>query len=187
MEKEKMKNQIKFAKLEQVALSEKDKKTLIKFLLLFNVFEARLFENGQHVNDLLKQISADVAKEPWFDIALCDSFLTFFIKRYINDNGKTNNRFDQLRLTGHADNMTSPKGNAKAVLLGKELKQENILFACLCISYRFRNNLFHGSKDVLGLNAYYDCFEIIIEFITSLLEMMIENDFYGLNTKYKKT
>ena len=184
MEKEKMQNQIRFAKLEQTNLSKKNEKILIKFLLLFNVFEARLFKNGQHVNDLLKQISSDVVKESWFDMSLCADFLSFFRKRYIDDNGTTNKKFDNLKLAGSANDRTTPKGNAKAVILNKEAKQENILFACLCIAYRFRNNFFHGSKDVLGLNVYYDCFEVIIEFVTSLLEAMIDNDFSGLNTKY---
>lgn len=183
MEVNTMKLQLEFAQLKNTSLSPEAQDQLVVFLLVFNVFEARLFKNGKGVSNLLKKISEDVVKERWFCDEIFKEYLIFFKERYVVEEN-VNKAFYLLRLSGEKNNVSNDKGNAMAVILGQEKGSGNVLRCCLCIAYRFRNNLFHGEKEVLGLDAYYDCFDKIVKFIVLLLEKMIDNDFKGLKDKY---
>lgn len=44
----------------------------------------------------------------------------------------------------------------------------------LTLSYTFRNNLFHGQKDIRDLEVYEDDFEEITDFIVSLMKYLDE-------------
>lgn len=175
-----MKAQLEFALLKDNNLSTNEQHQLVTFLLVFNVFEARLFKDGRGVSNLLISICNDLVNEQWFCISDFQDYIDFFKNRYVKDE----NKFHQLQLTGKIDDLSTDKGNAKAVLYGEEASNEKVLRCCFCIAYRFRNNLFHGNKDVLGLNAYCDCFNKIMNFIVLLMEKMIDNKFDGLQTKY---
>ena len=178
-----MNAQLEFALLKNSSLSSDEQHQLVVFLLIFNVFEARLFKDGRGVSKLLRNICNDIANEPWFRIGDFQDYADFLKKRYVA-NGTMTVNFSRLKLSGSASDVSTDRGNAKAVLLGKELSTDKVLLCYFCIAYRFRNNLFHGNKDVLGLNAYYDCFSEIVTFMVSIMDKMIANNFSGLQTKY---
>ena len=69
----------------------------------------------------------------------------------------------------------------KSVLLGEKNSAKDTIYAYFCIAYRFRNNLFHGNKQVLGLNIYDECFQVVIDFMCQIMDEMITNDFSLLN------
>lgn len=158
-------------------LKNRDQKILISFLFVFNVFEAHLIKENETAASARKEISRRIVEKEWFNIQICDDFLLFFKDRYINNESRLNHKFGQLRLSGAVNRIETERGNAKSVLLDETDSAEKIMYCCLAISYRFRNNLFHGSKNILGLNLYYECFEVIIKFLKELMQQMLDNDF----------
>lgn len=74
-----------------------------------------------------------------------DKFLTYFVNRYL-EKGKTNDRYKKLNLR----NGDKPK-LVESVLNGSETTPEKVLLAILIIVYRYRNNLFHGIKEITDL------------------------------------
>lgn len=189
MDKEIMLNQLNWAtSLEGNLLSEEEQKVIVKFLLLFNVFEARLFKDGYGVSNLLEQISKDLKLQNWYDISKYNLYGKFFSDRYINDKNKCTGYFKNLKLKGTLNDKNSIKYKCKDALVKfknyKENNNDYLLNSYLEIAYRFRNNLFHGNKSTIGLNIYKECFEKIIFLIENLLKDMILNNFDGLNNKY---
>ncbi len=178
-----MNAQLEFAQLKNSSLSSDEQHQLVVFLLIFNVFEARLFKDGRGVSTLLRKICSDLSNEKWLNMVDFQDYANFFKKRYVA-NGNMTGDFTRLRLTGSVSDVSTDRGNAKAVLLGRETSPEKVLLCYFGIAYRFRNNLFHGNKNVLGLNTYYDCFSKIVTFMVSVMDKMIDNNFSGLQTKY---
>lgn len=75
----------------------------------------------------------------------------------------------------------------KSVLLGEENTAKDTMYAYFCIAYRFRNNLFHENKQVLGLNIYDECFQVIIDFMCQIMNEMVTNDFGFLDLVKEET
>ncbi|RCH53628.1 hypothetical protein DJ568_16460 [Mucilaginibacter hurinus] len=135
------------------------------FALLWNLFEtfacnkfatvASIIQAVDHLN-AIQQIDLNT-----------DRYLDYFSARYIDINGVETTHFQSL-------NFRKPdkKQLVLNVLLRKETEPKEILKAVLIIVYRYRNNLFHGEKNVAALNAQAANFEhansILIDFLTIL-------------------
>ena len=63
----------------------------------------------------------------------------------------------------------------KRVLTKIETEPKEILKALLYILYRFRNNLFHGEKEVVRLNGQIENFKVANDLLAKVLEIMKRN------------
>jgi len=69
--------------------------------------------------------------------------LEYFTERYVLNN-RANYHFDSL-FNGQTN---ASRELVHQVLSGTNLNSDDIVVACIIISYRFRNNLFHGNKEI---------------------------------------
>lgn len=168
-------------------LGSVDPRVLTTFLLQFNLFESFLFGRKGNVQTRLIQICEDLKQvnEPLPDLAMITKC---FVSRYVDDKDAKQN-FKNLKL---ADNEVildgfTVKGKVLDILThAKDRKPYELVWAYLSIAYRFRNSLFHGSKNVLSLHKYSDCFIAINEFMHDLLCYMVDTEFIGLEKKYTR-
>jgi hypothetical protein len=65
--------------------------------------------------------------------------------------------------------------NIERVLNRNDDNFENQNFVGLCISYRIRNNLFHGSKNVLDLGEQRDIFREVNKYLFDLIDYLHRN------------
>ena len=95
----------------------------------------------------------------------------FFKNRYITY-GKINKQFDDLFKNKDSDDEKS----LKTILLNSyKCNITEKLKANLIIAYRFRNNIFHGNKNICELNKFNDCYLILIEFLHDILKVITFN------------
>jgi hypothetical protein len=73
--------------------------------------------------------------------------ITYFKDRYIDEN-RTNERFNHLRI-----NNQQYSNLVTNVLLEQDTRESSIIMALFVIVYRYRNNLFHGNKNILNLDT----------------------------------
>lgn len=128
-------------------------RTLIRFVCYFNLFECFISErNIQHWFMFHKRF--------YVDDPILDECFNFFKKRYITA-GNTNKDFSDL-----CKNLSSSQKEEIINTLGNNLKNDkDKLYTLLSISYYFRNNLYHGYKDLSKLEQYKECFDNIVKFI----------------------
>ncbi|MBO7526384.1 MAG: hypothetical protein J6T74_00635 [Clostridia bacterium] len=143
-----------------IAGHERLKESLIKMLMLFNLFECVYLKDK--INDTDKYAIID---KYTMDESLIIKEFNFFKERYYNNGNFTN--------------------NFKTLNFGKDLKQKignsfiannEKLFALTRIAYKFRNNLYHGHKHICELEKYETCFENINSFLIKFLKNAKEKD-----------
>lgn len=135
--------------------------SLGNFTMMWAIFEA---SEGEERNNMLGQItlfSTRLAEHA--PVNLVDEEFTYWKARYIANGGPTN-KFRHLRLSD----------DRQVELLLKTLSTEQSAFrdkleCCLLIVYRYRNNMFHGMKDVRKLNDQEQNFLMA----TSLLQKVL--------------
>ena len=130
---------------------------LLEFLILWNLFEKRLFNNRFSITEAIR-------KDVKVSSASLDATLAYFKKRYI-ENGQTNSKFDALSFRRN-----DKKSNVVNILCGVSDVILNRRTAVQIIIYRLRNNLFHGLKEVETLSSNKSTFLIVNEFLLSCLE-----------------
>ena len=130
---------------------------LLEFLILWNLFEKRLFNNRFSITEAIR-------KDVKVSSASLDATLAYFKKRYI-ENGQTNSKFDALSFRRN-----DKKSNVVNILCGVSDVILNKSTAVQIIIYRLRNNLFHGLKEVETLPSNKATFLIVNEFLLSCLE-----------------
>lgn len=146
------------------------------FLFYTSWFEELLFNykdrQGPKKNEKICKDMFDL-----IDFSKYDFFGSFFSERYITKNG-TSNDFRKLRLS----NDDKPKVE-QALRLYKTCHAHSweLLWSYLSITYRFRNNMFHGSKGLVNLNIYVKQFEVINQFMHQLISDIIDNNYKGYN------
>ncbi len=179
----KLQKQIEWANTLETSLITKDSQNeILKLLINFNLFEAKLFKESRAlVHERLMTICKTLKDETWFDIKDYEMFGKYFSERYVDPDGTQNYKFDQLKLSREVKQETF-ETLLKFKTEGKRSSDQ--MYYYLLISYRFRNNLFHGSKDPLGLNNYTDCFAQINTLINRLLLDMCKHEFSGLTHKF---
>ena len=130
---------------------------LLEFLILWNLFEKRLFNNRFSITEAIR-------KDVKVSSASLDVAFDYFKKRYI-ENGQTNSKFDALSFRRN-----DKKSNVVNILCGVSDVILNRRTAVQIIIYRLRNNLFHGLKEVETLSSNKATFLIVNEFLLSCLE-----------------
>lgn len=131
---------------ESIILKQDQLDAVSDFTLMWAIFEASESE-ASNMFDKIKEISEKVVIKLKESCSL-DEFLFFlekplnyWSKRYIDDN-KENYRFEHLGFNEQAVKVALP------VLKEMDDSPTSKIQTCLYIVYRYRNNLFHGNKDI---------------------------------------
>ena len=167
-------------------LSTKQQATLLKFMLLFNVFEGALFTGSRSQDANCKEICANLAKcEDWFKIEdYYDEYGVFFVERFTK-NGEYN---DNNLFGGRRPQPDIGKTVKKVIEKLKNGDKDNgeLFYSYLQIAFRYRNKLFHGEKTAFGLDQQIACFDKINWMMNKLLGDMMDHQFVGLNKEISK-
>jgi hypothetical protein len=142
-----------------VALDEPSLAEIKDFSLIWNVFEDRVCNNNFSIAEVQQRIT-----ERDFNADDFKDHLQYFQNRYISDGG-TNDRFEFLHFRPN-----DRKEFVRQVLLGELTDIKEILLAIVIIVYRFRNNLFHGLKDIQVIDQQQTNFQTANSFLMTFLD-----------------
>ncbi len=123
-------------------------RTLATFLVAWAVFEDMKLPGGnmrQRFEDIANNVNGDEMPE-------LVAVFSFWKQRYTTD-GKTNSLFEGLHWQKSSQDA---KTITTDVLEGRDDSQEGKIQALLWITYRLRNNLFHGPKMRIDINQQVD-------------------------------
>ena len=112
------------------------------FTVMWNLFENRMCDrnfNEMKIRRLIDEYS--ISSENFHD------YLNYFSYRYVY-RSDSENLFNQL----YNNQTSSSKDFVYNVLIGKYETDEDKIIACVLIVHRYRNNLFHGNKQLIGIN-----------------------------------
>ncbi len=141
-----------------IQLNAVDLESIKDFALIWNIFERFVCNNNfgiarvQQANAQKQLLIADFQPQ-----------LDYFKNRY-TENGQTNNRFDNLHFRPN-----DRENFVRQVLLSNNNSVQDIVLAITIIVYRFRNNLFHGIKDIQVIHEQRVNFEHANSFLKALL------------------
>ena len=141
-----------------VQLAEKDVNQVKNFSLIWNIFEDTVCDRYCTIP---KMKAAFQNKN--FNLIHFEVFLDYFKQRYV-ENGQPTEKFPGLRITNE-----NYENLVLAVLKGKETTERETVLALAIIVYRYRNNLFHGEKDIRTINLQNDNFQNANGFLQALL------------------
>ena len=131
------------------------------FTLLWNLFESLCFDdkfaNMNKINNIID------SKIDLFEEEKYKNIFDYFYDRYKNDN----NKFRKLNLRN------SEKELVKKVLNDEYNNKNNKLKFIMAIIYRYRNNLFHGEKEMRYIRFQKENFEVTNEFLMYFIEVCI--------------
>jgi len=98
----------------------------------------------------------------------------YFYNRYLNPNIDTTYSIDGLQFRGSSSDQQA-KIDVIQVLTKQQTEPKEVLKALLFILYRFRNNLFHGNKEIINLNTQIDNFISANGILNEVLTTMKRN------------
>lgn len=142
-----------------IQLNEENLDSVKNFTLIWNVFEAKVFESNFTVDNAERVLNT---RE--FTLDELDEFLAYFSNRYVANN-ETNERFERLNFRPN-----DRKNFVRDVLIGNNGEPGNIALAIMIIIYRFRNNLFHGLKEMRNIQEQQGNFEQANNFLKMIVE-----------------
>lgn len=142
-----------------VALNEAALSEIKDFSLIWNVFEGQVCNNNFSIAEVEQRIA-----ERDFTAESFAPHLQYFQNRYTKD-GETNERFEFLHFRPN-----DRREFVRQVLLGERTGIRDILLAIVIIVYRFRNNLFHGLKDIQVIDQQHANFETANSFLMTFLD-----------------
>lgn len=138
--------------------TDADLENVKDFSLIWNIFERYVCNN----NFTIANAEAQLAVKK-FNLADFQEHIDYFKNRYI-ENGSVNNRFANLNFRANdRDNLV------KEVLLGNVTTEQETVLSLTIIVYRYRNNLFHGIKDMQVIDQQNENFRIANDFLTKLM------------------
>jgi hypothetical protein len=133
------------------------------FTLLWNLFEAIFCNKNANMYKIDNIIDRHIDKLIESDY---QKTFEYFYDRYKNDDVK----FRALKLTKPYQNLV------KKVLDDTFTDKNNRLKFIMAIIYRYRNNLFHGEKDMRYIKLQKENFEKTNEFLMSFIEACKEQN-----------
>ena len=137
---------------------ESDLNHIKDFSLLWNIFEDIVCDNDCNITLLKIRLESKT-----FNLSDFQTNFEYFQNRYITDNN-TNERFEHLNINNARIEQT-----VKDVLLGSNDNVSEIVLALSIIVYRYRNNLFHGRKDITTINEQNENFLNANQVLISIL------------------
>jgi hypothetical protein len=126
---------------ESTSLSNESLSSVSSFTLMWAVFEASESDPIHNMVTQIERLANRVANENPH-IGFLDDIFQFWQNRYIENNAK-GYRFEHLGFCEQKQ-----EDLVFLVLTGQNVKLADKIQALLLITYRFRNNLFHGNKDI---------------------------------------
>lgn len=147
-----------------VSLRDKDYSVLTEFLLLWNLFEAKLFANNFSIDQAEQFIGTNIDR---FNLVSCNRIFNYFKNRYTNTdlNTITYPTFEKLNFRTRDREVF-----VQNVLMSNTSFPKDEMLASIIIIYRYRNNLFHGLKDVTQINYQTDNFVNANAFLKMYIE-----------------
>lgn len=139
--------------------NEKELASVKDFSLIWNVFEKEVCNNNCSVQRLKEKI--DSVKIDINDFVI---FLKYFKNRYSAD-GIINERFEYLHFRPN-----DKRELVESVILGVNTDPQDIVLALSIIVYRFRNNMFHGLKNMQEIDKQNENFENANGILVTLLK-----------------
>ena len=132
------------------------------FALLWNLFEDLLCDNNANMCKIDALIDKNIDK---FNDSEYQDIFEYFYDRYKNNDAK----FNALRLHEPQKNLV------KKVLNDEFMDKNNKLKFIMSIIYRYRNNLFHGEKDMRYIRFQKENFEKTNEFLMYFIDTCRSN------------
>jgi hypothetical protein len=127
-------------------LKDEERTAISNFTLLWSAMEGRVLHTNANPTSLLVTVNA-LAQQGQLHLGSFEASLAYFRDRY----------FQGGEFTYHFENLLFRKPDRRplveAVLTGKDDDLEHVVGALLLITYRLRNNLFHGAKWAYGIQG----------------------------------
>ena len=150
------------------------------FLFYTSWYEERLFnKDNEHRWDTDEKICKDLFNDYHIDLTKYDGFGQYFSNRYVKPTGGRTDNFRNLRLHPASANTVF---NCIKSFNQHRSRSEKLLWSYLQIAYRFRNNMFHGSKGLVHLPTYINEFKEINSFMHQLISDILDSGYKGFNT-----
>ena len=149
------------------------------FLFYTSWYEELLFNNNRderHSPENDKKICEVLCVKYHIDITAYDNFGIYFANRYIKPTGGKTDKFRNLKLNSAYLVFTC----LKAFKLHRT-RSSDLLWSYLQIVYRFRNNMFHGSKGLIHLPTYINEFKQINAFMHQFISDILNSGYEGFN------
>ncbi len=142
----------------------KENAQTLMFVLVWNLFEDECMKKSARIKDVenfVKNLSENI-NENTFDISLYEYFRNRYLDKDLKDALNLEEKYCKQIEKAFKKHVTD-------IDLHSKIK------CCLYICFRFRNNLFHGEKDVF--NTEQECnFELINEFLMQFIEIQYKSN-----------
>ena len=145
---------------------------LRNFVLLWNMFETFACNKNANIRSIrigVENINATVT----ISNEMLTPFVDYFADRYFNDNGTSKEIFEGLKFRNGDD--IQAKEDVRLILTGQIVESKEVLKGLLFILFRFRNNLFHGEKQVVLLDTQISNFTYANRLLANVLDIMKTN------------
>lgn len=135
---------------------------ILYFMLVWNIFENKFENNHAKISD-----SKDIAEKLYavLENNIVDNIWNYYVKRYTSNN-TINEIFTKFKFNEN-DNKVFVQNQ---LLLADKATKKDKIEALLRISFRLRNNLFHGIKKVHKLYNQNNNFKQINMFLMHILD-----------------
>lgn len=121
---------------------------LKNFAILWNLFENVIFGTSYKSKDITQKLSL-----LQIDQTIVDQTYSYMKKRYTANGCLNKTLYDSLKLRPKAD---MPQLVKNVLLTKSNVTQDEIIIAITIIIYRYRCNLFHGSKPMQSISSQKD-------------------------------
>ncbi|MGA2623765.1 MAG: hypothetical protein ABSF91_07930 [Bacteroidota bacterium] len=147
-------------------------RNVTNFVLMWNIFEDLTCSRKASVESIRALIDSLSKMNALGSSDSYEEYLSYFRRRYLT-NGGTNDLFDKLHFR---KNEGEEKRLVESVLLeAGQPTPEDTVKALMLVVYRFRNNLFHGEKDISKIELQNENFMKANMLLAHILEKVKEH------------
>lgn len=140
------------------------------FALMWNLFERYFCDRNANLNIIKAKLTDIVERGYTLPTKVFDAHYDYFNNRYITNN-LTNQFFESLNFRDNNSDLSYKNYLKQNLEEGTPVDYDKI-FALFIISYRFRNNLFHGSKQIATISKQNESFKHINEVLMKFLNFL---------------
>lgn len=145
-----------------IPLTDPSFQSVWNFLFLWGLYEAELMNNHTSARNVWNNCGVFAP-----EVKAVDHFYEIIHQRYVDENQHINVVFDQLCFREEEGKY---KDDIKSFLLSANTSDEEKNKVCRMILWRYRNNLFHGKKELKSIWKQLDFFEEANVYLKSGLE-----------------